>query len=160
MSKLEVRKMKYVHLFILLVAILWSCRHGEGERQSLPEAPLQADTVWDSTALRVVVMPTLDCLPMYVAEECGLFDSLGVDNSFTGTYTTGVGGYLDFLERVPLSAGGAFAYPLGRFLPAIAAYVCFLVFCHNSTKVAIIFVNRKLFSNFAACKRLISHNDS
>lgn len=79
MSKLEVRKMKYVHLFILLVAILGSCRHGEGERQSLPEAPLQADTVWDSTALRVAVMPTLDCLPMYVAEECGLFDSLGVD---------------------------------------------------------------------------------
>lgn len=33
----------------------------------------------DSLALKVGVLPTLDCLPIYVAHESGLFDSLGVD---------------------------------------------------------------------------------
>ena len=30
----------------------------------------------DSTALRVAVLPTMECLPFYVAQECGLYDSL------------------------------------------------------------------------------------
>ena len=34
--------------------------------------------VEDSTALRIAVLPTMDCLPFYVAKECGLFDSIGV----------------------------------------------------------------------------------
>lgn len=33
----------------------------------------------DSAALKVAVTPTLDCLPLYVARECHLFDSLGAD---------------------------------------------------------------------------------
>lgn len=33
----------------------------------------------DSAALKVGVMPTLDCLPLWVARECGMFDSMGVD---------------------------------------------------------------------------------
>lgn len=34
--------------------------------------------VEDSTALRIAVLPTMDCLPFYVAKECGLFDTIGV----------------------------------------------------------------------------------
>ena len=34
--------------------------------------------VEDSTALRIAVLPTMDCLPFYVAKECGVFDSIGV----------------------------------------------------------------------------------
>jgi len=33
----------------------------------------------DSAALKVAVMPTLDCLPLWVARSYGMFDSLGVD---------------------------------------------------------------------------------
>ena len=33
----------------------------------------------DSTALRLGVLPTMDCLPFYYADSIGLFDSLGVD---------------------------------------------------------------------------------
>ena len=33
----------------------------------------------DSTALRLGVLPTMECLPFYYADSVGLFDSLGVD---------------------------------------------------------------------------------
>ena len=33
----------------------------------------------DSTALRLAVMPTMECLPFYYADSTGLFDSLGLD---------------------------------------------------------------------------------
>ena len=33
----------------------------------------------DSLALHVAVMPTADCLPLYLADKTGLFDSVGVD---------------------------------------------------------------------------------
>lgn len=33
----------------------------------------------DSAALKIGVTPTLDCLPIYVAKECGLFDSTKAD---------------------------------------------------------------------------------
>lgn len=33
----------------------------------------------DSLALKIAVMPTLDCLPLYLAKEERLFDTLGVD---------------------------------------------------------------------------------
>lgn len=33
----------------------------------------------DSTALRLGVLPTMECLPFYYADSIGLFDSLGVD---------------------------------------------------------------------------------
>lgn len=35
----------------------------------------------DSASLRIAVMPTIDCLPLYVAEEEGLFDREGVSVS-------------------------------------------------------------------------------
>lgn len=33
----------------------------------------------DSTSLTVAVLPTTDCLPFYLADSLGLFDSLGID---------------------------------------------------------------------------------
>lgn len=41
----------------------------------------QTETVakeYDSTSLRLAVMPTMDCLPFYYADSLGIFDSLGV----------------------------------------------------------------------------------
>ena len=37
------------------------------------------DASQNSTALKVAVMPTLDCLPLYVAETSGMFDREGVE---------------------------------------------------------------------------------
>ena len=45
------------------------------------------------------------------------------------------GSHLDFLKRVPLPTGGAFAYPLRRLLAAVGAYVCDLVLCHSPAKL-------------------------
>lgn len=33
----------------------------------------------DSLALKVAVMPTLDCLPLFYAQKCGIYDSLKLD---------------------------------------------------------------------------------
>ena len=41
----------------------------------------KADLQKDSMAFKVAVTPTLDCLPIYVAKESGIFDSIGVDVS-------------------------------------------------------------------------------
>lgn len=40
------------------------------------------ETKDDSTTLKVGLMPTLDCLPFYIAEETGLYDSIKADVSF------------------------------------------------------------------------------
>lgn len=40
------------------------------------EAKPASDT--DSTALTIALLPVMDCLPLYVADSLGLFDSLGV----------------------------------------------------------------------------------
>lgn len=49
----------------------------ESKRQSKAERIRLAKE--DSAALKVAVMPTLDCLPLWVARSYGMFDSLGVD---------------------------------------------------------------------------------
>lgn len=50
---------------------------GGGNASSVPSDAL---SIWraDSASLKVAVMPTLDCLPLYVAEECGFFDREGL----------------------------------------------------------------------------------
>ena len=69
---------RYSYLFIL-VLMLMSC--GESKttdpQQSRSERlRLQRE---DSLALKISVLPTLDCMPLYMAQVYGLFDSLGVD---------------------------------------------------------------------------------
>ena len=57
-------------IFILL--LLASCT-------SAPTLSPEEQARRDSLALHVAVMPTADCLPFYVAQKTGLFDSVGVD---------------------------------------------------------------------------------
>lgn len=59
--------------FVFAVALLASCG-GESEAQKRAEAMAA-----DSAALKIATMPTLDCLPLYVARQYGLHDSLGID---------------------------------------------------------------------------------
>lgn len=71
--------MKHLLWTVVVIVILAACgqSYEETKRQSKAERMRLAKE--DSAALKVGVMPTLDCLPLWVAREHGLFDTLGVD---------------------------------------------------------------------------------
>lgn len=61
---------------LLLCFVLGAC----GEPQAVKDRKARHEQqVKDSLALKVAVMPTLDCLPFFVAKERGIFDSLHLD---------------------------------------------------------------------------------
>lgn len=63
-------------LSIALAALLISGCHSGGN-SAAPDTETQRRA--DSLALKVALMPTLDCLPFYYAERCGMFKELGLD---------------------------------------------------------------------------------
>ena len=79
--------MRKPSLYILLVVgffwvaccVLSSCGQSYEERQRISRAERQRLAREDSAALKVGVLPTLDCLPVYLAKERRLFDTLGAD---------------------------------------------------------------------------------
>ena len=65
---------KHSLLAIIATIMLASCSHKQEATQ------FEADSTGiDSTALRIAVMPAMNCLPVYYAEKTGLADSLGVE---------------------------------------------------------------------------------
>ena len=62
------RKLIYILSFLGLIGLFGSC--GQTEK-------VKMDT--DSTALKLGVLPTMECLPFYYADSIGIFDSLGMD---------------------------------------------------------------------------------
>lgn len=56
-----------------------SCVQSANERHRLSRQERLKLAHEDSVALKIAVMPTLDCLPLYVANKYNLFDSLGAD---------------------------------------------------------------------------------
>ena len=60
-------------LFLFLLAVLSCGDNGKSESEIAREAFTQ-----DSAALKIAVTPTLDCLPVFVADEEGLFQECGV----------------------------------------------------------------------------------
>lgn len=58
----------YILSFLGLIGLFGSC--GQTEK-------VKMDT--DSTALKLGVLPTMECLPFYYADSIGIFDSLGID---------------------------------------------------------------------------------
>lgn len=71
--------MKRLLWIILAVAVLAACGQSEDERRRLSRAERIRLQKEDSAAFKVAVLPTLDCLPIYVAHHHGLFGSFGVD---------------------------------------------------------------------------------
>ena len=65
----------------LFFALLWlvSCGQSYEEKRRITRAERAEQRRQDSLALKVAVLPTLDCLPMFVAAERGWFDSLKID---------------------------------------------------------------------------------
>ena len=64
---------KYIIITLLSLVAVMSCTKKEQEL-----TPEEIATL-DSLALHIAVMPTTDCLPLYLAAECGIADSLGLD---------------------------------------------------------------------------------
>ncbi|MBQ9665745.1 MAG: ABC transporter substrate-binding protein [Bacteroidaceae bacterium] len=61
------RKLGYLFVWLLAMGLCGACNRTD-----------KAANDDDSTALRLGVLPTVDCLPFYYADSLGLFDSLGV----------------------------------------------------------------------------------
>lgn len=70
--------MKYIFFFVFAYLIA-SCAQSANERHRLSRQERLKLAHEDSVALKIAVMPTLDCLPLYVANKYNLFDSLGAD---------------------------------------------------------------------------------
>lgn len=62
--------MRRIQPFLLAALMLASAVSCHREAESAPDT--------DSTALSIALLPVMDCLPFYVADSLGLFDSLGV----------------------------------------------------------------------------------
>lgn len=69
---------KYI-VFLLVCMALGACGNSYEERQRASRARQASLLRQDSLALKVAVLPTLDCLPILVAQKERLFDTLGVD---------------------------------------------------------------------------------
>jgi NitT/TauT family transport system substrate-binding protein len=65
------RKLFYTFVALILTSVFFATFVGCKKEVIVREAE-------DSTALKIAVLPTMDCLPFYVAKECGLFDTIGV----------------------------------------------------------------------------------
>lgn len=71
--------MKKILFYIFAVIAIVSCGNSyETQKRIDHERQLELKRE-DSLALKVAVVPTLDCLPIYVAADERLFDTLGVD---------------------------------------------------------------------------------
>lgn len=70
------KKLMYLCLIILMAG---ACGQSYEETKRLSRLERQRQMREDSAALKIAVMPTLDCLPMLVARQYNLYDSLGAD---------------------------------------------------------------------------------
>ena len=71
--------MKHLSWLFIALLILVACGQNEEERKRLSRQERIKLQREDSAALKVAVMPTLDCLPLFVARQYHLFDTLGAD---------------------------------------------------------------------------------
>ena len=65
--QMKMRRIIYILAWLGTVGLLGSC--GQTDKVKTDD---------DSTALKLGVLPTVDCLPFYYADSIGLFDSLGI----------------------------------------------------------------------------------
>ena len=70
------KKLIYLCLVILMAG---ACGQSYEETKRLSRLERQRQMREDSAAVKIAVMPTLDCLPMLVARQYNLYDSLGAD---------------------------------------------------------------------------------
>ena len=71
--------MKRVWLILTVVALIYSCGPSYEEKRRVDQKERMQRWREDSAALKVAVMPTVDCLPLFVAKAEHLFSGQGVD---------------------------------------------------------------------------------
>lgn len=64
---------------MLTASTIMACGHSYQQTKELSRMERKRLAREDSMALKVAVMPSLDCLPLYIAERAKLFESLGSD---------------------------------------------------------------------------------
>ena len=75
-AKHKMTVMKQLMTTIVCLLLLAACGQSYEETKRITQKQRREAARKDSAALKVAVMPTLDCLPMYVAEHYQLFDTL------------------------------------------------------------------------------------
>ena len=79
MHSINENKMKYIRIFTVVVTgllMLVSCGQSYEETKRLTRAQRLKLAREDSAALKIAVMPTLVCLPLYIAKDHQLFDTV------------------------------------------------------------------------------------
>ena len=71
--------MKRLIYAIILCIVFVACGQSYEETKRLSRLERQKQLRADSAALKIAVLPTLDCSPLFVAKDLNLFDSLGAD---------------------------------------------------------------------------------
>lgn len=71
--------MKHIVWILLFAMLVGACGQSYEEKKRMSRAERIKRMKEDSAALKIAVMPTLDCLPLYVAKAYNLYDSLGAD---------------------------------------------------------------------------------
>lgn len=71
--------MKRITLLLMAFILLCSCGQSFEEKRRLTKAEKQRLVKENAEALKIAVMPTLDCLPLFVAQQLHLFDTLKVN---------------------------------------------------------------------------------
>ena len=71
--------MKRTILYILIVVLVASCGSSYEEQKKMSRAERARLQREDSLALKVAVMPTFDCLPVFLAKEHVMYDTARVD---------------------------------------------------------------------------------
>jgi NitT/TauT family transport system substrate-binding protein len=71
--------MKKIVCVIAIICLLAGCGLSYEEKQQLSRQQRRQMLREDSAALKVAVLPTMDCLPLYVAYERGFFNDQDVD---------------------------------------------------------------------------------
>ena len=70
------RVMKRFFLFLSIISLIVGCGQSYEETKRLSRAQRMKMAKEDSAALKVAVMPTLDCLPLFIAKDHHLFDTV------------------------------------------------------------------------------------
>ena len=68
--------MRKLFWIIATICLLVGCEESYEETKRITKAQRLKMAREDSAALKVAVLPTLDCLPLYLAEDHQLFDTV------------------------------------------------------------------------------------
>lgn len=71
--------MKQMILFLVAMALVMSCGQSYEEKRRITRQQQRVLQRQDSAALKVAVLPTIDCLPLFVASDRGFFKKYGAD---------------------------------------------------------------------------------